>query len=181
VKRRLFNAGAVVSLVLCLLATALWTRSYWSADMVTPSFIATAVSKEGSLQFTLITDAEWIAWHEVNWYWYSGRDAESWYTIPWVRGPEHLVRFDYAIQQEMQLDGSVASTWQQVVFPHWVLVVIFLLLPMAWVATLKRRRALTCPACGYDLRGTPESPSGGGSETPSKTCPECGATSGAAA
>jgi hypothetical protein len=34
----------------------------------------------------------------------------------------------------------------------------------------KRHPANHCPACGYDLRG---SPSGGGSE-----CPECGAAPG---
>ena len=35
----------------------------------------------------------------------------------------------------------------------------------------ERVRSGRCPACGYDLRGTPGSASGG------KTCPECGAAS----
>src|SRR5881392_3089945 len=34
VKRRLFNAIAVVSKVLCVTILALWVRSYWCADCV---------------------------------------------------------------------------------------------------------------------------------------------------
>jgi hypothetical protein len=31
-KRRLFNAAALVSLLLCAALAALWVRSYWRAD-----------------------------------------------------------------------------------------------------------------------------------------------------
>jgi hypothetical protein len=37
-----------------------------------------------------------------------------------------------------------------------------------------RQRRGRCPACGYDLRGSPSAP---GSDGKSKTCPECGAAS----
>jgi hypothetical protein len=33
-KRRLFHAGALVSLVLCLAASTTWLRSYWYGDML---------------------------------------------------------------------------------------------------------------------------------------------------
>jgi hypothetical protein len=53
-----------------------------------------------------------------------------------------------------------------VVFPHWTLVLPAAMLPSVWMARRWRRRGPhACPACGYDLRGSP-----GG-----KTCPECGA------
>jgi hypothetical protein len=67
------------------------------------------------------------------------------------------------------------------------LLVVVLASWFAWFAyrtkdeRTRRALALTgcCPACGYDLRGIPSggvpgSDSGGGSRTPSKTCPECG-------
>jgi hypothetical protein len=54
------------------------------------------------------------------------------------------------------------------IVPDWFLVVAFGTLPSIWVASyiarrVKQRRAsVTCAACGYDLRESPE------------RCPECG-------
>jgi hypothetical protein len=65
-------------------------------------------------------------------------------------------------------------------FPGWLALTPSMLLPLWWVWSVTRGvDPAVCPVCGYDLRGTP-SPgcdSGGGSGTPSKTCPECGAAS----
>jgi hypothetical protein len=53
----------------------------------------------------------------------------------------------------------------EIVFPHWALAVPLAALPAVWVLRWRRGRlGNVCPACGYDLRGTPD----GG------TCPECG-------
>jgi hypothetical protein len=66
------------------------------------------------------------------------------------------------------------STWQARGFynaleiPWWSLLVLFSLLPASrWIAGRRRRakaRRGLCPACGYDLRATPD------------RCPECGAS-----
>jgi hypothetical protein len=52
--------------------------------------------------------------------------------------------------------------------PHWTLALILALPPAIWAGLYLRRRrrhkAGLCPACGYDLRATPD------------RCPECGAT-----
>jgi hypothetical protein len=54
--------------------------------------------------------------------------------------------------------------------PYWAILLGAMVLPLAWLARLRafyrarsRRRQGRCPACGYDLRGTPG------------RCPECGA------
>jgi hypothetical protein len=65
-----------------------------------------------------------------------------------------------------RLPGDAADHWY-VVLPFWLLVLIFGLMPSwASVRYVRRRRATAafghCPACGYDLRATPE------------RCPECG-------
>jgi hypothetical protein len=65
-------------------------------------------------------------------------------------------------------DGNFPD--QRVRIPDWVLIAITLLLPCGWVASaIKRKRTKTaglCPACGYDLRATPD------------RCPECGTAAG---
>jgi hypothetical protein len=62
----------------------------------------------------------------------------------------------------------------------WTLTLLITLLCVEVIFRMERRRVRhrpvsVCPACGYDLRGTPAP--GSGSEI--KTCPECGATSSA--
>jgi predicted amidophosphoribosyltransferase len=58
------------------------------------------------------------------------------------------------------------SQWQ-IRIPLWFVEVLVLVLPLRWYAKLRRDRrrlrASLCPACGYDLRATPD------------RCPECGA------
>jgi hypothetical protein len=64
--------------------------------------------------------------------------------------------------------ASPGAGWYRVlVVPCWSAAVLFSLLPAVWIgAAYRRRRRLRrgcCPACGYDLRASPD------------RCPECGA------
>jgi hypothetical protein len=60
--------------------------------------------------------------------------------------------------------GAETSIGRSVKFPLWLPGFAFGLLPVGWlIRQLQwRRRAGRCPACGYDLRATPD------------RCPECG-------
>jgi hypothetical protein len=53
-----------------------------------------------------------------------------------------------------------------IIFPYWLPLAAFTLIPAAWLASVRRRRRAfkkgLCPTCGYDLRATPD------------RCPECG-------
>jgi hypothetical protein len=64
--------------------------------------------------------------------------------------------------------GYEAST--RVLFPHYVPILVFAAVPTFWLVGATRRfrsrrrfKAGLCPACGYDLRASPD------------RCPECGA------
>jgi hypothetical protein len=76
--------------------------------------------------------------------------------------------FDYAISA-LSIPPAAGDEVHGVRLPYWALAAATGLLPAAYVvATARRRRKRRrqgrglCPACGYDLRATPD------------RCPECG-------
>ena len=68
--------------------------------------------------------------------------------------------------------GTYSSGWN-VWVPWWLPTLLFLIAPTLWAYRTwrgaKQGTAGTCPACGYDLRATPE------------LCPECGHVTGVTA
>jgi hypothetical protein len=98
--------------------------------------------KHGSLANEAVpaeTDAIWPRWTQVEWAFYQGNI-----------GP-----------------GVVGVRKRIVAVPIWMIFVATSVLPIAWLRRRRRRRRLRseqrCPACGYDIRASPE------------RCPECGA------
>jgi hypothetical protein len=65
--------------------------------------------------------------------------------------------------------GTYKSGWN-VWMPWWVPILLFMTIPALWMyrtwTRANRRTGGICPACGYDLRATPD------------RCPECGRTTG---
>jgi hypothetical protein len=170
-RRRLFNLAAAISALLFAATAAFWARSYWAGDVVQ----WTVAGHSGELHASrgratyhrqdlspILIRPDRPRWHwhheayaphssegpefgippEVGWWW----RGFGWTTLS-SGGGLAMHRFAYA--------------------PYWALVALFLALPLAWLAGVVRRRRRSrnrmCPACGYDLRATPD------------RCPECGA------
>ncbi len=166
--RRLFTIVSAISLLLCLLTAALWVRSYWITEDVgwTTATGATAIcSSAGSFMIY--------------------RDYLHGPVVPKVSRPfgwtHHTGRS--VVRFPLRLGGSRIWEWGAfaleinhpgpfdfwlVAIPDWALTLLLAALPLGWLAAfrrLRRRRRLKlnlCPACGYDLRASPN------------RCPECG-------
>jgi hypothetical protein len=164
VKRRLLSAGALVSLVLCILSGVAWWRSHTRAY---------------GLRFTGQPDSaiELVhggieAWHgRVS---YGGPRA-------WQRSEHPLAVYflNFAAKEHPRMSASWGSAYRErwgfgwgrggayvwlLRVPLWTPMGVFgLLAASCFLMARKSNRAGCCPACGYDLRGTP-----------GNNCPECG-------
>jgi hypothetical protein len=142
---------SVLSLMACLAGIVTWGRSYRIGDtlFVTHGTRCVAVTSEGgSYAFSTFLRPEV---HVDRWSWgsYSKRTGA-------VSAVCRLVLFGWAPEKVGAHD---------LVVPQWTVPAIFGPLPAVRIAGWfrRRRRADThaCPACGYDLRATPD------------RCPEC--------
>jgi len=178
-KRRLFNLLAAVSLVLCLATLPLWVRSYWRSD---------------DLSYTRSTQEELVNFGPQSTYgelsvvanYFPEKDSnreQGWNLHTRASSPEQMFRYcgKYLIQgQVSSVLGSRFGYFSQRIdpvhfaryiwFPHWLLALVFAILPALWfrsfARTRKRRRLGLCAKCNYDLRASKE------------RCPECGTLTG---
>jgi hypothetical protein len=187
IRRRLFTLVSALSLVLCVATCALWVRSYWRDDLVARparfQFLDGTVSSRGVI---------WIVWSDaprhrepIEWT-VRTRVPDDELACLWQVedqcGPTGSGGFGYrskAVPSGIKIESkylrggdyliNVAPLVERRVLtvPHWSVVLAGAVLPvtrLAAVAGRRRRRRLgLCPACGYDLRATPD------------RCPECGA------
>lgn len=190
--RRLFTIAAGVSGVLCVAAVMLWLRgdrglpcvhyvrgTTWieagevfgnlyllRAEVRTthdptparfdPGGLITVGPNEHSLWLAIVFSASRREWSFVGSGWESGYFADG------------------AFLDSILPPVPTASTYQYVHVRCWLAVSVFAIAPLLWLASITRRHILRararrrsmrleCPACGYDLRASPE------------RCPECGA------
>jgi hypothetical protein len=168
-RRRLFTAVSVLSLVVCLLFIASWLRSYWVADDLR------RISYAGGG-----TVAECgVAHVRGRWGLVSVRYQPS---PPAARA---AYRWDRPSAGDAMIDRGTLMRWLgfglislnragtagwRVWMPHWPFVLLTSLLPSTAWALRRRRRLLAyrqsrrmCLHCGYNLTGNT-----------SGVCPECG-------
>jgi hypothetical protein len=153
--RILVNALTFLSLLMFVATVALWVRSYSVCDMFDVRFATTSPrvsTLPAGMALVLVKlspdDGEML-------------DRVWWYTEP-ITGdwPRNALGFGF---ESLEL-GS--RTMRAVIVPCWLVALLTAGLPLVSVwRRLQRRTANTsglCPACGYDLRATPD------------RCPECG-------
>jgi len=165
-KRRLLNALAVASLVLCVATLTLWIRSYFIADSLharTERFGASIYVCRGSL---CVGAWRWHGFHKSVPF-YQRVAVDEFGSVYWQNylesgnGGINLLGFWYFdFTRGKQIESLV-------VIPFWFLLLATASFPCLWVFRTRQRNwrdhHRCCPACGYDLRATPE------------RCPECGA------
>ncbi len=174
VRRRLSNLAAAVSLLLgvasaavplCSRSTTVWLDTWAGAEARVHLWM------EGGRWFTsveVLRDAN--PQHSLGEEWpQTLARLRTWPTAGRGDGPlsepdVRVGRFGYW-HFLMHTEGGIAEVWD-VGVPWWSATVILSIWPAVWVRrrwlTRLRRVAGLCPACGYDLRATPD------------RCPECG-------
>lgn len=175
-RRRLFTFFSALSLLLFVATCALWLRSYWVGEMVwwgrAPGRKVGLLSSMGQCAVyydpPTSADVEPPQWHYSNaGSWAGLKRRAAWYLAdPGVRS--HGPAFGFALFRRRGTGpfASAPNAWEAF-FPHGLVVVATSILPAGWLYSRIRRRSRAvgaglCPACGYDLRATPE------------RCPECG-------
>lgn len=162
-------AASVLSLLLCIGALALWTRSDERRDEIGFRWRGMAyalasdrgrVGIDNHPQLLAFEDARSRAIDELRNATpaYAGRgEADS---DPYIANQIQIDRKLYALLTQ----GPPAVV--RYVIPDWTLVVAACVIPMLWAARWHRRRvriaAGRCPECGYDLRASKD------------RCSECG-------
>jgi hypothetical protein len=153
----LLNVATVVSLVLCVATIVLWARSYFWWESVTAGYGVGSVrllSEEGVLRLRRFHEPSGGPWAGVRY--------DPGYRTRYPDGYRFRALLWYGVGSDR--DGSDWKWWADA--PHWIVAVVLAVLPLSrrrWLMSPRRRRPGLCPACGYDLRATPD------------RCPECGA------
>jgi hypothetical protein len=163
--RRGIVSAAVWSLLL-LLVVASWGVSYWRyvgvrhfASSAERRVAVSAVT--GQISVTYLKSAFTVPAGPEGWHGWTDHVAATAPTQPSVLG--FAFHYGHGVYE-----GSVQRfTVMNARIPHWA-VVLLLLIP--WFVSVRRLRRPGrpghCPACGYDLRATPD------------RCPECGRAAG---
>lgn len=172
VPRRLLNLLTVLSLLLCLAAAAVWTRSYFRYDILSVhpgSAWMTFQVRLGEVTILFASDRSklntprGLTTNEIT-------DRSRW-THAALLPPNGWRRFGFGYGTQPFPSpaagaGPVHTIFHVARIPCWALVAGFGLLPTVWSVRrfLRRGRARgLCPTCGYNLTANV-----------SGVCPECG-------
>jgi hypothetical protein len=192
----LFNALTVLSLLSCVGSVGIWIRSYWRIDAYFSQVVTGTVhdnatvsrlafTSTGRLRLSEIREesrrhsfsgppweprrrAEWVhepgranfsrspQYDETGAHRYAFAGFEL--VLPTTAEPDRSARFYYSQRPRVLTVPLAAVAAAAGVVPVWRFV--------RWYRVRARKRCGHCPACGYDLRATPD------------RCPECGAVVG---
>jgi hypothetical protein len=166
--RRLFTLCSALSLLLCAAVCVLWVRSYCVADGILrervppPDRFGTSrhdlTSVKGLIVATHYDDSgDRPKAGQPTWRYYRVRDVDEWMSF---------MTYQYGVRPHFAFRISPRGYQSVVILPHALLAALFAIAPARRISQLMRQRraerAGLCPACGYDLRATPD------------RCPECG-------
>lgn len=189
-RRKLFSLAAALSLVVCVATCALWVRGYFVSDYfllssawdkAVGSYCTVGVfSSQGGLRGFFVRHEKLVAieqrrlsasFDHVTNDEKRRADALSGGDVAWKAFGFGVGRGSYRVGAPSNYRGQTVTAGTDesyhVMAPAWAIVLVTGIWPAVWLrATLRtssRHRRGLCPACGYDLRVTPD------------RCPECGA------
>lgn len=185
-RRRLFMAVSVLSLVACAGIIALWVRSLSVADSagfsrpaaVNGRYARTDWSVLSTCGFLSFTVSQMVPIDDASAVWLRNLDAQSkvhWYIGPVEGYPFSLDAFWEGVRRIGASSGShvivahAVQHWRAVEFPLWPALLIVSIPSQMGITRLYRHRRRrprkrdTCEKCGYSLTGNI-----------SGVCPECG-------
>jgi hypothetical protein len=156
---RLLNFVCAVSLLLCVVVSLLWARSYQCIDDISYS---TAFAPEPR---RLLSSSGQLAWISYSGDW--GNDGRLMLGLRYLHSVHkpagHLSTMIGAIPVDWAALGF-AKTWLSFTIPYWAVMALCAILPTAWILAISRRLPSSgCAACSYNLTGNT-----------SGVCPECG-------
>jgi hypothetical protein len=180
--RRLANLSTALSLLLCVAVGVMWVRGAFVADWV--EYVPVRSTQTAPIKlviFQLLFGDGGIRLSKTEFRVENPDDPSElarWLNLPTLslNSAKPVLKLDSAFHGFDMSSGTLTyapgATMQGWVLrvPYWFQLGLSAILPSMWVRRWLRARHrqhrlmhLLCPACGYDLRATPE------------RCPECGA------
>jgi hypothetical protein len=173
IARHLFNTLTLLSLVLCVAASVLWARSYCLTDQVewrNAGGWRTVYSARGHVVVAVVladsSGQDWMFHGPRYERGLAARPGGSLFALDYTSSDRFTdwewAGFQWHVRRNRRRTHAIA------VAPFWGLAALTAVPPAFWtIRRLASRRRLAraaglCPACGYDLRATPD------------RCPECG-------
>lgn len=184
-RKPLFNVLTALSLLMFVLTAAVIVRSFFASDMIehfTPGVTNGSVLQRWRVRLLFGRGIMLVLYqHETDREddpAQFAKDRNSYEHVrPWsynvfpptwpTRAPHQWLGCGYCDESIVNRAGWSAPTLRFVRVALWFPLILFALLPVGrnllWHRRRRRIAARICPACGYDLRATPD------------RCPECGA------
>lgn len=163
-RSRFFTLIAAISLVICIMTTALWVRSYYILDAVdwsTSHGRAGFFTIQGRIAYGAVTLGPTYPRKVIQGLSYRTTAVGYSFSVNMMR-PSWTSWTGFALARIRQ---TGFSAWD-IRVPYWLPLLLSAIAPILWYRRRHRYPRGACQQCGYDLRASPD------------RCPECGTIAG---
>jgi hypothetical protein len=178
VTRYIFTGFTMLSLLLLAASVVIWIRSYQHFEGIYVTKVSGSPERSQRLFWNVRSSLGSVGFYlchddcPLNWMDGYNRAllGKGWVSSLGQLPPGLLYKgggwLGFHREVTWQSDQLQTAYGINLVMPYWVLLIVFMALPLLFIVRLSRQRRFVdsglCLTCGYDLRATPE------------RCPECG-------